>query len=157
MNFIKIIKFSTLNTAFFDFTVYNISDTENFNQLVSGDNQRRILIGFLDEQHEMLELFLNKIISAAKIDLEKDCLILRGSPENVSIPTLTQIKSFHKIEKAVLFGIIGKDLGLNIETHLYIPFAFNNCQFMFTDKLSVIENSVERKKALWNGLQTLFL
>lgn len=157
MNFIKIIKFSTLNTAFFDFTVYNISDTENFNQLVSGDNQRRILIGFLDEQHEMLELFLNKIISAAKIDLEKDCLILRGSQENFSIPTLAQIKSFHKIEKAVLFGLTGKDLGLNIETHLYIPFAFNNCQFMFADKLSDIENSVERKKALWNGLQTLFL
>ncbi len=146
-----------MNTAFFDFTVYNISDTENFNELVSGDNQRRILIVFLDEQHEMLELFLNKIISAAKIDLEKDCLILRRSQENFSIPTLAQIKSFHKIEKAVLFGLTGKDLGLNIETHLYIPFAFNNCQFMFADKLSAIENSVERKKALWNGLQTLFL
>ena len=146
-----------MNTAFFDFTVYNISDKENFSQSMFGENQRHILIGFLDEQHEMLELFLNKIISAAKIDLEKDCLILRGSPENIFIPTLTQIKSFHKIERAVLFGLSGKDLGLNIETHLYIPFEFNNCQFMFADKLSLIENSVERKKALWNGLQTLFL
>ncbi len=146
-----------MNTAFFDFTVYNISETGNFNQWLSGDNQRRILIGFLDEQHEMLELFLNKIISAAKIDLEKDCLILRGSQENLSIPTFAHIKSFDKIEKAVLFGLTGKDLGLNIETHLYIPFVFNNCQFMFADKLSLIESSMERKKALWNGLQTLFL
>ncbi len=146
-----------MNTAFFDFTVYNISNTENFNQWVSGDNQRRILIGFLDEQQEMLEIFLHKIIGSAKLDLEKDCLLLRGHPEALTIPTFTQMKSFYKIEKAVLFGLTGKHLGLNIETHLYIPFAFNYCQFMFADKLSVVENSVERKKALWNGLQTLFL
>ncbi len=157
LTFIKIIKFYTLNTAFFDFTVYNISDTENFYQWVTGDNQRHILIGFLDEQQEMLEIFLHKIIGSAKLDLEKDCLILRGHSASVSIPTFAQMKSFHKIEKAVLFGLTGKDLGLNIETHLYIPFAFNNCQFMFADKLSSIENSVELKKALWHGLQTLFL
>ena len=145
-----------MDTAFFDFTVYKISDSTNINESLTGDNQRHILIGFLDEQQNTLETFLNKIIGSAKLDLEKDCLILRGSAES-PIPTFAQIKSFQKIEKAVFFGLTGKDLGLNIETHLYIPFAFNNCHFMFADKLSLIENSVERKKALWTGLQTLFL
>ena len=145
-----------MNTAFFDFTVYNISDSTNINESLSGDNQRRILVGFLDEQQNALETFLSKIMGSAKLNLENDCLILRGGTAT-SIPTFAQIKSFQTVEKAVLFGLTGKDLGLNIETHLYIPFAFNNCHFMFADKLSLIENSVERKKALWNGLQTLFL
>lgn len=145
-----------MNKAFYDFTVYNIHDSENFSEIVSGSNERRILIAFLDEQRDELEAFMKKIISAAKLELEKDCLILRGA-ESSFIPTFTQIKSSHKIEKAVLFGIKGKDLGFNIETPLYIPFSFNHCQFLFANKLSVIENSVEQKKALWHGLQTLFL
>ena len=146
-----------MNNSFYDFTAYNISDSENIRAVVSGDNARHILIGFLDEQRDELETFLKKIIAAAKIDIEKDCLILRGDAENVSLPSFAQLKSKSKIKKLVLFGINGKDLGFNIETHLYIPFAFNNCQFLFADKLSVIENSQERKKALWSGLQTLFL
>ena len=146
-----------MNNSFYDFTAYNISDSENIRAVVSGDNARHILIGFLDEQRDELETFLKKIITAAKIDIEKDCLILRGDAENVSLPSFAQLKSKSKIKKLVLFGINGKDLGFNIETHLYIPFAFNNCQFLFADKLSVIENSQERKKTLWSGLQTLFL
>ena len=145
-----------MNTAFFDYTIYKISDLTNFNESLTGENQRRILVGILDEQQNEPETFLHKIINSAKLDLEKDCLILRGHPQS-GIPTFSQIKSFQNIEKAVLFGLTGKDLGLNIETHLYIPFSFNNCQFMFADKLSILENSVERKKALWLGLQTLFL
>ena len=146
-----------MNKAFYDFTVYNIPNSENFNENVSGSNERRILIAFLDEQRDELQVFMKKIIGAAKLELEKDCLLLRGDADKSGLPTFAQIKSAHKIEKAVLFGITGRDLGFNIESPLYIPFVFNNCQFLFADKLSNIENSVERKKALWYGLQTLFL
>ncbi len=145
-----------MNNTFYDFTVYNIADSANIHENVSGDNERRILIAFLDEQRADLEAFIKKIITAAKLELEKDCLILRGE-DSSPIPTFAKIKSTHKIEKAVLFGFAGRDLGFNIESPLYIPFEFNNCQFLFADKLSVIENSMERKKALWHGLQTLFL
>lgn len=146
-----------MKNAFYDFTAYNLPDSENFHALVSGNNERNILIGFLDEQRDELEVFLKKIITAAKIDIEKDCLILRGDSENVVLPPFSHLKSSHKIEKVVLFGIKGKDMGFNIETPLYIPFEFNHCYFLFADKLSAIENSMERKKALWLGLQTLFL
>jgi hypothetical protein len=146
-----------LNNTFYDFTVYNIPNSANFNETVSGSNERRILIAFLDEQRPELESFLKKIISAAKLEFEKDCLILRGHTDKSALPTFAQIKSAYKIEKAVLFGITGRDLGFNIESPLYIPFEFNHCQFLFIDKLSNIENSVEKKKALWHGLQTLFL
>jgi hypothetical protein len=146
-----------LNNTFYDFTVYNIADSANLNEILSGTNERRILIAFLDEQREELEAFMTKIISAAKLQLEKDCLILRGPADKMNLPTFAKIKSVHKIEKAVLFGFAGRDLGFNIESPLYIPFEFNYCQFLFADKLSDIENSVERKKALWHGLQTLFL
>ena len=145
-----------MNTAFYDFTVYKISDSENIHELLTGDNERRILIAYLDEQKDELISFLRKIIGAAKLDLEKDCLILRGG-NTTSIPTFSQIKSLYKIEKVVLFGLKAKDLGFNIETPLYIPFEFNNCQFMYADKLSIIEQFVEKKKALWLGMQSLFL
>ena len=147
-----------MNKTFYDFTVYNIADAENFHENVLGDNERRILIAFLDEQRDELQTFMKKIISAAKLELKKDCLILRGGDANTTpLPTFSQIKSAYKIEKAVLFGFSGRDMGFNIESPLYIPFSFNNCQFLFADKLSAIENSLERKKALWHGLQTLFL
>jgi hypothetical protein len=145
-----------LKNSIYDFTAYPIPDSENFHSIVSGDNQRHILIGFVNEQRDELEVFLKKIISAAKIELEKDCLILRGDADIVSLPSFSQLRSQHKIEKVVLFGIKGKDMGFNIETPLYIPFEFNFCQFLFADKLSAIENSLERKKALWSALQTLF-
>ena len=145
-----------MNNLFFDFSIYKVPDLENFQEELSGNNQRCILIGFLDENRDELEIFLKKIISSAKIEYEKDCIILRGSSAAL-LPPFSKINSMHKIEKAVLFGMNGNDLGLNIHTPLYIPFKFNNCSFMFADKLSVIEQSVERKKALWLGLQTLFL
>ncbi len=153
-----------MKNSLYDFTAYTIPDSENFHSIVSGNNQRHILVGFLNEQRDELEVFVKKIISAAKIDLENDCLILmahpdtvgRGDADIVSLPSFSQLRSQHKIEKVVLFGIKGKDMGFNIETPLYIPFEFNYCQFLFADKLSAIENSMERKKALWSALQTLF-
>jgi hypothetical protein len=145
-----------LKNSFYDFTAYNIADSENFHSIVSGKNDRRILIGFLDEQRADLEVFLKKIITAAKINFDSDCLILRGDAEILTLPSFSQLRSQHKIEKVVLFGIKGKDMGINIQTPIYIPFEFNRCQFLFADKLSMIENSLERKKALWSGLQTIF-
>ncbi|MBL7815369.1 MAG: hypothetical protein JNL70_10170 [Saprospiraceae bacterium] len=143
-----------MNKTFYDFTVYKLPNTENFQEKISGTNDKGILIVFLDEQRTELEAFLKKIIASIKLDYEKDCLILRGSHVDL-LPTMAQLKSQFTFKKTLIFGFKGKDLGLNIETPLYTAFVFNENRYLFADKLSIIENSVERKKALWSVLQSL--
>ena len=142
-----------------DFSVYPTPDLKNFREHLSGDNQAHVLVGFLNEQQASLVDFLEKIIGATQLNLQKDCLILRGRLEGdkMALPNFSDLKNERGIQKAVLFGIRPQDLGLNIAAPLYYPFVFNGCVFLFAEKLSAIETSKDKKGALWTCLQQIFL
>jgi hypothetical protein len=95
-------------------------------------------------------------MSAAKLNLLEDCLILRGSLET-KFPSFAQIQNAQVVKKAVFFGINPSDLGLNLVIPPYQPIVFSNCTFLFVDKISIIEPSKERRAALWACLQRMFL
>ncbi len=69
-----------------------------------------------------IQLFLKKIMTAAKIDIENDCLILRGDAENVVLPpfsTGVQVRAIAIVgtpNKIMLTGIQGN------------KFSFQFCQ-----------------------------
>jgi hypothetical protein len=145
-----------LKTSFLDYQIFPTPELSKFSAQFEGANTRQVLVGFFDEQSIEREDYLKKIIGAAKLNLLEDCLILRGSLET-QFPSFIQIKNAHPVQKVVLFGIKPSDIGLNLEIPPYQPIVFNNCTFLFVDKISIIEPSKERRAALWACLQRMFL
>jgi hypothetical protein len=154
--FYKLKTIKDLKTSFLDYQIFPTREWGEFSAQIEGANAREILVGFFDEQSIEREEYLKKIIGAAKLNLLEDCLILRGSLET-KFPSMAQMHNAHGIKQAVLFGIKPKDIGLNLEMPPYQPVVFNNCTFLLVDKISIIEPSTERRKALWTCLQRMFL
>lgn len=154
-----------MKTYFLDYQIFQIPDLEKFFENLSGSNEQAVLVAFFDEKQEPLTDFLKKIITAVKLDLAKDCLVCainsdtlsQNVPKASAIPRFSSLKSIGKIEKALIFGVHPEALGLHISPPQYQAFFFNNCTFLFADKLSVLEKSPEKKKRLWDGLRDLFL
>jgi hypothetical protein len=145
-----------LKTNFLDYQIFSTLELHEFSAQLTGANARQVLVGFFDEQSTEREDYLKKIMGAAKLNLPEDCLILRGSLET-KFPSFANIQNAYPIQKAVLFGIKPRDLGLNLEIPIYQPITFAQTTFLFVDKLSMIESSKERRAALWVCLQRLFL
>jgi hypothetical protein len=145
-----------LKTSFLDYQIFQRPELNEFSAQLDGANARQVLVGFFDEQSTEQEDYLKKIMSAAKLNLSEDCLILRGSLET-KFPSFAQMQNANTVKKAVFFGIKPPDLGLNLEIPSYQPIVFSNCTFLFVDKISIIEPSKERRAALWACLQKMFL
>jgi hypothetical protein len=145
-----------LKTTLLDYQIFPTPELSEFSAQLEGQNTCQILVGFFDEQRVEDEDYLKKIIGAAKLNLLEDCLILRGSLDT-KFPSFAQMTAHYPIQKAVFFGIKPSDLGLNLVIPLYQPTVFSGSTFLFVDKLAVIENSKERRAALWACLQRLFL
>lgn len=150
-----------MKNSYLDYKIFVSPELSQISSTLSGDNKRFILIGYKDEQNTEMEAYLQKILSAAQLDLAHDCLVLK-STEGQPLPSFAQISHKNTIEKALLFGIFPNDLGLNINVPKgtnadpqYIPFEFRGCTFLFTDKLSDIQPSPHKRKDLWDSIRSL--
>ncbi len=56
-----------------------------------------------------------------------------------------------------MFGFLPSAVSLNVDAKKYKINTVGDRQFMFSDSLSIIATNKERKMALWENLQTLFL
>ena len=145
-----------MKNSFLDYQIFPIVEIDEFSTTLIGENAKGVLIGYIEETLDEQRIYVEKIMAAAKLNLEKDCLILRGSAETAFL-NFTQIRQGQTLKKAVLFGLKPSDIGLNITMPLYQPTLFGDCLFLFVDKPAVIETSKERRVALWTCLQHLFL
>jgi hypothetical protein len=144
-----------LKNTYLDYKVFAVSDSSEIKEKLSGKHQKQILIVYLDEKNPDMDAFLSKILSAVKIQLETDCLILKVE-DVFNLPSFSLIKSLHTLKEVLVFGIKPKDLGLHFEAPQYLITEMSDHKFLFVDSLSVIFNTTERKKALWECLQILF-
>ena len=144
-----------MKNSYLDYKVFAVSDVGEINEMITGENQKRILIVVLTENNPEMNAFLEKILSAIKIQLQTDCLILRGD-NATDFPSFSNILRTFPIEKTIVFGFKPADLGLSFETPQYFITEIKEFKFLFVDALSVIFNTIDRKKALWDCLQILF-
>ena len=144
-----------LKTGYLDYKVFVIPEFSEISAMLSGENQKHILIGFADENNPEMDAFLDKIMTAASLHIPTDCLLLKRL-KGEALPSFSQIQNKNTINKAVLFGISPKDLGLKITPPQYFPTEFNNCTFLFIDNLSKINTSPQLKKDLWSCLKEMF-
>ena len=144
-----------MKTGYLDYKVFVIPEFSEISAMLSGENQKHILIGFTDENNPEMDVFLDKIMTAASLHIPTDCLLLKRL-KGEALPSFSQIQNKNTINKAVLFGISPKDLGLKITPPQYFPTEFNNCTFLFIDNLSKINTSPQLKKDLWSCLKEMF-
>lgn len=139
---------------FLDFKIIAVTDTKNIIDQCSGNAQKGIFICYPTSDETMID-FLAKILSAVKLDVKKDVLVLEKTPDNDF-----SFSGFGKelsIQKAILFGISPQTIGLQINYQKYQPFNLNNYQFLFVDELTTISANQQLKKLLWNALKAIFV
>ncbi len=145
-----------MKTGYLDFKIFVSPDLNEISANLSGDNQKHVLVVFLDDDSEGMSDYLSKILQSAKLELARDCLLLTIK-DGEKFPRFSTISKEFSIKKTLIMGISPKDMGLNIQTPQYQHLFFNNCTFIFTETLSKIYNSAESKKALWACIKEVFL
>jgi len=124
--------------------------------LAEGQFARRILVLALEESAALGNRdFLTKILAAAQLDLNRDCLFDQiPSGEPFSTPRF--IREKHPAQ-VLVFGLPPAQLGLTAQIPLYQTIEFYNTQWLFADALSVLEPDKTKKGLLWTALKALFL
>lgn len=138
---------------FLDFKIIAVTDTKDMLPQCSGNAEKGIFICYPTTDESMVD-FLTKILSAVKLDLQKDVLVLSKTMDNNF-----SFSSFAKeqgIEKAIFFGTTPQTIGLQINCPQYKPFTLNDCLFLFGDELTTISANQQLKKLLWNALKEVF-
>lgn len=104
--------------------------------------------------------FLGKILSAVKLNIVEDTLLLKVTrSENISFSDLSR---HHTARHILLFGIEPRQLGLHFSLPLNVPMSFGGSAFLYTFPLhSLFEERTAdaRPKAatLWKNLKRLFI
>ena len=144
-----------------DFSLFPLSDWRQFNERLSGNNARHVLI-VLEHRESDSELtdFLGKILSAAKINLGQDALLLKVTKgENISFSNLSQSRP---VRHVLLFGTEPRQLGLYFNLPLNQPVKVGSAYFLLAPPLGALfeEREAESRPAaaaLWKNLKQLFL
>ncbi len=140
---------------FLDFDVYPF-DEKAWEGICTGGNEKGLLVVLNKEQApDSALVFLTKILSAAKFDLEKDVLLCQ-LPNDTNIP-FQSICNHNEIKHVILFDVNQKQIALNINLPTYQPVQWSNYQILKVDNLSKIEQTKALKGGLWSALKTMFL
>jgi hypothetical protein len=98
--------------------------------------------------------FLEKMLSAVQVDLEKEChyAVLRKDETAALIPYIKEKQP----NQVLVFGLSPAPLGLHFEQYLYQPVFFYQTWFLFADELAKLEPDRQLKSQLWNHLKHIF-
>ena len=122
-----------------------------------GENRKNVLVltnyedaVFLpDEQLN----FLTNILKACKINLGDVAIINIYNKE----ANYQDLKKLVNQQKALLFSIQPKQIGLPVEFPPFQVQSFDGCQYLVSPSLHELENDLALKGKLWTSLQRLFL
>lgn len=135
-----------MKPGFFDFHLFPLSDWEQLGSRLSGGNARHVLI-VMEHQEDDKELtdFLGKILSAAKLNLEEDTLLLKLTKgENISFSNLSQAKP---VKYVLLFGVGPRQLGVHFPLVADEPTRFGKVLFLYSPRSAPCSKNARRKPA----------
>jgi len=112
-----------------------------------------IVVLSVQDDEGLIEGLLKNILKAVKIDIDNEVHIIQVS--DISINILDLIKDL-KLEKILCFGANPSMLSMNLNPQLYHPMHIADTTFLFAESLSYIEAHKDRKKILWDNLQSIF-
>lgn len=151
-----------MNSSFFNFDIILPPSPLDVKSRALGANEKRIMILFECDKDNFKdqEAYLEKILAAAKINLQKDTVYFNlTDKESISFQQLNQIYTPNYL---LLFGLSPDRIGLQVNYQPYTPFVFQSKQLLFVDALGAILEEKQRKERqmaglLWKNLQAMFL
>ena len=118
------------------------------------NHQVLIVVDEDPERFELDKIYLAKILQAINLNLDGvDLLNIYGSEQLDFRPTLNTKKVHHLISFGVPFLRINLDFMMNV----YDPKRIKGVNFLFADRLSVIEPDGTLRRQLWAALKSVFL
>ncbi|MEY3242792.1 MAG: hypothetical protein RIR11_4231 [Bacteroidota bacterium] len=121
---------------------------------IEGQYAQKVMLILPAADYDSTRLFLEKMLSAAKLNLMQDTLIVQLLGQE-SVNIMQEIKK-RAPEQVLIFGIQPDQLCLHIETKLYQPLFFQNTNFLFADRLTLLESDKNMKTKLWAAMQVVF-
>lgn len=128
--------------------VYLIDERKRYPLLVLVEDQSSPHLNSPDEA------LLEKILQSVHINLSeiKILNVAHPGPEN-NYEQFSELPS----QKVINFGADFKKINLDINLEKYLVHVEGQVTFLQADPLNVIAQDKEKKKALWRGLQQMFL
>lgn len=113
----------------------------------------------LPDAQDLLD-YLAKIMQAAKLDLDKDCLTW-VCHEQKSV-NLSGVVSQYTIKNVLMLGFVPKTLGIHLPLVMGIPLVHAGVQYLWAPDLTEIQaeraaGGKTKAALLWQGLKMLFL
>ena len=125
-------------------------------ETTGGHTKGIAVIAQFEEGAEASELdLLYKILNSVQLDGKKDVLLLKSTPDTRF--SLTAFCRQTDCQTVLLFGGDPHHLGLHFRLEKNTPFEINGLRGLWTDALPQLDQSRERKTALWAALQSLFI
>jgi DNA polymerase III psi subunit len=137
----------------FDIDTYSIPE-EGQVSIQGNPNTARIVILLREVDYETHGDLLNNILNAIKIDVQQDAVILKLASE-ASCHLHKHITA--ATEYVLSFGLGIKSLGVNasfMANHFYQTESY---AIMLTHGLEKLNADKQKKKALWQALQSVFI
>ncbi len=129
---------------------------ENVMAIAHGGFARQVLAIVCNEEHFAEgNLFLEKVLTAAGLNLEQDIALAAITPG--SAVSLFPFPEHKRPQVILVFGVEPQDLGLHLEQAMYVPTDFYGTVFLFAHKLSELQPDTGKKGQLWRALQQIFL
>lgn len=95
------------------------------------------------------EDFLKKILTACKMTSSDYCILALKQDEKIA---WNQLRDETEPSYLISFGVPANKLGILALFKFNSSNAFDNCQFIFVDSLSTLQNNVALKKTLWTDI-----
>jgi DNA polymerase III psi subunit len=144
------------NTQVFGVDIVQAPDTEGLGDKFMGEGRGGHLIVYenstsSDNNHD----FLKKVLQAVKLNISTDCYVLAvAENEKIALgPVLRQ----KEIKNVLIFGLGPEQVGMHVQLQRYQIATLETQKILLADDLSKIQTDEKLKRALWNGLQDLFL
>jgi len=97
---------------------------------------------------------IQKLFKALKVDIEDVCLI---DIEKSEVNSWKNISPILESEYVLIFGLVPKDLGMNLRILKNRWLPFSDKHLIFTDELSKMAADKELKLPFWNALKPVFI
>lgn len=134
-----------MSKDFFDFDIYKVGEILDVPEV---NNKKVVVISKPIEAQS--EQFLQKILAAVQLDLNKDVLLTQQ-------PVLyKQLDVAAPVQSTVVFGYTPVELSLHIDVKPYQIIQFKQKRLLFVHELNQIAADIDKKKMLWQQLQILF-
>ena len=123
-----------------------------------GENRKGLVIAVSLSEKDFQALpgneFLTKVLTSIKHTPNDVGFVNLAAKEKLQLYELSKETTVNYL---LAFGPGLLDMDVNSKVHLYKPASIGNIPLLIADVLADIENDVNKKKLLWNGLQTVFL